>query len=122
MSSAYVYEVPDLDLMLNRKELTEWKFFLSNASKDHKKIRWQASYYDECYTFQNFHMCNRFLSSVQLDFARKRIVFVKGALEDHEFENFLAAVLGQLFIRINANSSLFLTSAPRYRRRDRSTR
>lgn len=108
MSSTYVLGIPDLDRVLNQEDVADWELFLLNTEKRYEKIRWRASCSGGRYTFQNVHLCNKSIKTVELDFDEKKIGFVQGDLEDKEFEEFLAMAFSQLFIRVKTDRIHFL--------------
>lgn len=122
MSSSYVLGIPDLDRVLNQEDIVEWELFLLNTEKRYEKIRWRASYSEGRYTFQNVHLCNSSLKTVELDFEKKQIVFIQGELDDGEFEEFLGLALAQLFIRVKSDRIHFLATPKLSRHRRLHTR
>lgn len=110
LGSSYVLGIPDLDRILNQEDIAEWELFLLNTEKRYEKIRWRTSFSEGSFTFQNVHLCTQSIKTVELDFNGKKIGFVQGDLEDKEFEEFLAIVFSQLFIRVNTDRIHFLVN------------
>ncbi|MCM3610348.1 hypothetical protein M4S82_03730 [Planococcus sp. MERTA32b] len=111
MDNVYELGIPDLQLVLNQEDIAVWELFLLTAEKRYEKIRFQVSSDGGCYTFRNVEACNGVLSTVQIDFDNKKIVFNQGGTNDGKFEEFLFDALSQLFVRVKEDRIQFLATA-----------
>ena len=103
MDHVYVLGIPDLQQVLNHEDIAVWELFLLTEEKRYEKIRFQVSDEGGSYTFKNIEVCNNLLSSAEIDFDNKKIIFTQGESGSGDFEKHLLFVLSQLFVRVESD-------------------